>query len=364
MRKVIAILCCIAALGASHAQGVIPFSDPRWQITGKTITQETYQGKPALKIEQGRALLAGVDFTNGVIEFDVALAEGRYFPGMNFRVQSPGNQETIYVRPHQSGHPDAIQYYPEYNGDGAWQLYYGEGFGAPHLIPVNRWMHVRLLVSGVRAELYLDGESKPALSIDSLRRPVKAGGLALYNDGPPIHYANFSYTSTNQAPLQEAARTPRILDPGVVREWSVSSRFAEARLKDKVVLGDRDTADLSWQSLKTDNRGVADLSMLAGATSSDSNTVFARTRIYAAQAGVRRVDFGFADRVKVYLNGQLLYAGHDEFLSRDYRFLGTMGYWDALYLPLRQGINELWFSVSETDGGGWGIEANVGGEQR
>jgi hypothetical protein len=62
--------------------------------------------------------------------------------------------------------------------------------------------------------------------------------------------------------------------------------------------------------------------------------------------------------VRVYLNGRLLYSGNDTFLSRDYRFLGSIGYFDALYLPLRQGENELLMAVSE-DQGGWGVQAKI-----
>ena len=56
--------------------------------------------------------------------------------------------------------------------------------------------------------------------------------------------------------------------------------------------------------------------------------------------------------------GRLLYRGDDTYLSRDYRFLGSIGYFDALYLPLIQGENELLLAVSE-DLGGWGVQAKL-----
>jgi hypothetical protein len=73
--------------------------------------------------------------------------------------------------------------------------------------------------------------------------------------------------------------------------------------------------------------------------------------------------FGFSDRVRVYLNGDLLYAGADIQASRDYRFLGTVGWYDTLYLPLQRGRNEIVLVVSEGDGtpggggGGWAATA-------
>ena len=73
--------------------------------------------------------------------------------------------------------------------------------------------------------------------------------------------------------------------------------------------------------------------------------------------------FGFSDRVRVYLNGALLYAGDDTQNSRDYRFLGTVGLYDTLQLPLRRGTNDIVFAVSEgaggnaPGGGGWAVMA-------
>ena len=48
---------------------------------------------------------------------------------------------------------------------------------------------------------------------------------------------------------------------------------------------------------------------------------------------MRAMDIGFSDRAVVYLNGQPLFAGRDDYRSRDYRFLGSIGYWDTVFLP-------------------------------
>jgi hypothetical protein len=68
--------------------------------------------------------------------------------------------------------------------------------------------------------------------------------------------------------------------------------------------------------------------------------------------------FGYSDRVRVFLNGRLVYAGNDSFATRDPNFLGTVGLFSELALPLRSGANELWFAVSETFGG-WAITADL-----
>ena len=50
-----------------------------------------------------------------------------------------------------------------------------------------------------------------------------------------------------------------------------------------------------------------------------------------------------------------MYEGQRQFMSRDYRYLGTIGFFDAVHLPLKKGKNELVIAVSETFGG-WGIQ--------
>ena len=63
-------------------------------------------------------------------------------------------------------------------------------------------------------------------------------------------------------------------------------------------------------------------------------------------------------RAVVYLNGQALCRGVDTYRSRDCRFLGSIGCWDTLFLPLVEGDNELVVAVSQ-DFGGRGVQARL-----
>ena len=94
----------------------------------------------------------------------------------------------------------------------------------------------------------------------------------------------------------------------------------------------------------------------AHAIKDDKNTVFARVTVIAEKEQIKPLDFGFSDRVKVYFNGQLIYGGNNTYRTRDYRYLGTISFFDQLYLPLKKGENELLMAVSESFGG-WGVQA-------
>jgi hypothetical protein len=109
--------------------------------------------------------------------------------------------------------------------------------------------------------------------------------------------------------------------------------------------------------LECEATGIANLSRLV-ALGEQSNTTFARLVINSEREQIKEIKFGFSDRARVYLNDHLLYAGTDGFVSRDYRFLGTIGLWDAVYLPLKKGSNEVLLAVSENFGG-WGVIAAI-----
>jgi len=86
-----------------------------------------------------------------------------------------------------------------------------------------------------------------------------------------------------------------------------------------------------------------------------TKVIYARTNIESDSEQVKRVDIGYSDEVRVFLNGKILYRGRSAQNFRDPGFLGIISADDdALYLPLKKGSNELILAVSEL-GGGWGF---------
>jgi len=143
--------------------------------------------------------------------------------------------------------------------------------------------------------------------------------------------------------------------PGVVTASEVSTPFAEKALDGQLRLPEAVTKTLRWTTLPVERNGIANLARLAG-VAPGSETVIARIKIPSETATLREMSFGFSDRVKVYLNGRLLYSGNDGFATRDSVFLGSVGLFDSVVLPLQKGENDLSFAVSETFGG-WAVIA-------
>ena len=332
----------------------VPFDSVLWTFDAAEHRVTEHLGRSSLYMKGGVAWVVGAELMNGVIEFDVAFTGERGFMGAFWRMQDRGNYEDFYVRPHQSGKPDANQYTPVFNGTSGWQLYHGEGYSAPVSYPTNTWIHIKIVFSGNRGEVYIDSE-EPVFVIHELKHPAQPGKVGLSaSNFAPAHFSRFSYQKLDSPILASLPSPAAATPPGTVKSWSVSSTFAEASLKSKTVLGDRDK-QVTWQTLPSESTGITNLARVATRTQ-EASTVFARVLIHAPRDTIRKVRFGYSDRVKVYLNDRLIYGGDNTYRSRDYRYLGTIGLFDELYLPLKQGGNEFWFAVSESFGG-WGLQA-------
>jgi hypothetical protein len=318
---------------------VVPLDSDRWTAPAAPAK---HLGRDCFLVEN--AVVADLEPVDGTIEIELAVGPERAFPGVVWRFQDDENFESFFVRPHQVGNPDSIQYTPVFNGMSSWQLYHGTGYWAPVAFPIDEWFRIRVAFAGSRADVYVADPDEPVLQVRELKRPVAPGRVGIAAGGPPVHVASFGYGG--ETPLR-AEPPPLPAVEGIVPAWEVSDAFPESEIGRS---GGR-----TWTRLAADPNGLADLSRVNGIRDG-RNTVLARTTIHSDRARAARMELGFSDRAVVYLNGAALYRGDDRYRSRDYRFLGSIGWWDSLYLPLLEGDNELVLAVSE-DFGGWGVQA-------
>jgi hypothetical protein len=376
-----AIGCFLLAQTAIAAQP-IPFDKYHWDFEAKSYQVETYKGQESLLFHKGLALVKGTEgFVNGIIEFDIAIPTKRGFSGPVWRVQDPGNYEEFYLRHHQSGNDDANQYSPVFNGLAGWQLYYSaDGYGYPIKYVFDEWMPVKVIVSGSQAEIYIRDMNEPAVFVPELKRELSNGRIGLRDQGfAAAHYANFRYMMMDNPPMRGKAKTtPQLKGPpaafaatakklrsgtekaktGTVMSWNVSNAFPAEVLAGKLLLADVDLGDRQWTPLSSDSTGLANLGRINGVKDIEKgrNCAFAKTIISAEKDMLKKFEIAFSDAVKIYLNGEIIFEANDIFRSRDYRFLGTMGYYDAVYLSLKKGENEIQVALTEKMGG-WGLKA-------
>jgi len=163
----------------------------------------TYRGRSALQLlerditsdEQSIAILQGSTFKDGVIETEIAGApradasEGmRGFIGIAFRVQPRASQfECFYLRPTNGraedqlrrnhaaqyiSHPDYPWYKLREENPGVYESY-------TDLVP-GEWTRIKIVVTGIRAQLYVNGAEQPCLLVNDLKLGKTKGLIGLW----------------------------------------------------------------------------------------------------------------------------------------------------------------------------------------
>jgi hypothetical protein len=310
--------------------------------------------------------LKDLQLRDGVIDVDVSTPATRGFFGIQFRIGNDDvNGEWVYLRQHKSGLPDAMQYTPVLNTGLNWQLCSGPGFIGRVDVPRDEWFHLRLVITGAQAKLYVKDMEKPALEIGDLKSGIQKGRVALAVLTGATYFANFEVRETKDAPWQ---RQNLAMPTGTLTKWSLSPTYdALSRDLEQPLSG----SDVKWRDVEAEAPGLVTLYRYFDAPhprvtfANDFSkrldpqpgmmVVYARTTIESDRDEVRKLNIGYSDDVSVFLNGKILFRGRSAQNFRDPGFLGIVDAEnDAVYLPLKKGKNELMLAVSEL-GGGWGF---------
>ncbi|HEY9028400.1 MAG TPA: hypothetical protein VIP05_29175 [Burkholderiaceae bacterium] len=371
MKMLLCALALAAMLGeAAGTSGALQVAadSPRWDLQGNAKVT-AHRGQRCLQLDGGAAVLKDFELSDGVIDVDVATPATRGFFGIQFRLDNDGaNGEFVYLRQHKSGLPDAMQYTPVLNTGLNWQLYSGPGFTGKVDIPRDAWFHLRLVMAGAQARLYVKDMGQPALVMNDLKSGLRKGQLALYVLTGATCFANFAVRATPDAAWE---RQLPAMPPGTLTDWALSPTYDALARDLERPLSASEIDAMPWQAVTAEAPGLVAINRYRESPhprvsfandiakrlepQPGMKVVYARTGIDAERDQVRKLAIGYSDDVSVFLNGQILYRGRSAQNFRDPAFLGIVDAEnDAVYLPLKKGRNELVLAVSEL-GGGWGF---------
>jgi hypothetical protein len=369
------VVAFLAAASANAQERPLPF-DSGWTLDKDGAAIATANGRQVLAVETGFAHRRDVKMMDGTIDFDVQLTRRRSFVYINFRVVAEGEHEEFYLRPHKSQLPDAVQYAPAWQGASAWQLHHGPGGTAAVGFEPGEWTHVRVVLHGRHAALFVKDMSAPALLVPKLAREPQAGHIALGGflpanvpgEGPIARFANvvvqpevaFDFSAT-LGTMSDAPRPATPTSATIIRAWSVSRAFVP---KD-TILPSLPGSDITgpFTRLETEPDGLLELHRHVKLPQPESRitAAVARVTVRAAKAGTYAFDLGFSDTATVFVNGAPLFRGDDSYSFDRPRRDGLIGYEQArIYLPLKAGENDVAVVVSDSFGG-WGIMGRLVG---
>jgi hypothetical protein len=192
----------------------------------------THNGKPAVRLTgaapspagpsaapvEKLAIIEGSDFSNGVIEADIAgapepgaIQAARGFVGVAFRVQPDGKTyDAFYLRPTNGRAEDQVRrnHSAQYisHPDWTWARFrkeFPEQYESYVDLVPGAWTPIRIEVRGAQARLFVHGAQQPTLIVNGLKSGAAArGAIALWIDtGTEAHFRNLRVS-----PLEPAAR--------------------------------------------------------------------------------------------------------------------------------------------------------------
>jgi len=336
----------------------IDFHSDQWVIRDEKAKVEEYKGKKAICLRSppaspgpGIAYFKDLTFENGTIECDIASPVKTAYLGIVFRMQSEDNYELVYFQPHTSGQWDAVQYDPVFNGSTTWQLYHGTRYQAPAEIPTERWFHVKLVVHGLRAEVYLDRSDTPCLTVNDLKHGHGKGYVGVWSYFPG-NMSNLTVQPDTTAGPRDAL-IPRGCDPTYLTQWMVSEPFVSGGA-DVDIRGRAAEKSTKWQLITAEPPGLVNLSRYFKKPPGKA-TILAKATLHSQRKQTKRLLFGYSDEISVFLNSNKLFSGDN---SYDSKHPGYRGYVkdgeNAIELALEEGDNELLLAISEK-AFGWGF---------
>jgi hypothetical protein len=349
----VALAAPAIAAGATDA-AVIPFTPDRWTLS-EGIKVVEHRGVQAIEIPRlptrPDAVLKGLTFTNGTIEVDVEGTTG-LGPAIAFHRRDRTTHELLYLRPNPecATRPDCVQYAPVTKSVLLWDLF--PGWQGPARYVPGQWNHVKLVVSGRRLRVWVNGGA-PALDVARLEGDAHDGAISLQGIGL---MANVKVTPGAVEGLDPSpGPDPTAKDARYVRNWMVStvSTLAEGA---KPAFAAHPAADCNWTPLPAETGGLVNISRRYGLPEGRS-LVWLRSTIRAAAKSEKRAAIGWNDEVWVFVNGRQVYADVNDYLKEELRKKpdGRLSLENGAFtLPLEAGDNDVIVGVANAFFG-WGL---------
>lgn len=346
---------------ASAAEPVkIAMTSDQWTVSGLAdfVQRDGFDaielkpGDYAKKIKTGQAVLNNFTFSDGTIEYDVE-ATTSMGAGLAFRRRDEDTYGLFYLRPRPKCEEavDCIQYAPQTHGVLLWDMF--PQYQKPAPLRQGGWNHIKLVVSGQRMNVFINGTKAPSLTIGNLEGDSLDGGLAL--QGPGI-FANLTVTPGATEGLARAAeKDPSSDDRRFVRNWQIAppSKLAADH---EPALADLPT---SWKPLTAERGGLVNVSREYGLPfpREERGVVWLKTTLNSRTAQKKSVAIGWAREIWVFVNGQPVFADKNLYQppsarkAPDGRCSLENG---SLVLPLKAGDNEVDVALADNFYG-WGL---------
>ena len=352
-RRFIRSICALSVLGAASAFAStvtplpIPLLAANWQASGNAtfIAREAFPHgilQVTSESEQGSVALKDKHFDNGTIEFDIKPV-GEEMPGIRFHQQDGDTADMLYIRvsPDCPASQDCLQYVPIIKGRVLWDVYPQYQAAAP--FRENEWNHIRLVISGKRMNVYVNGRTEPSLRIAHLEGDGSTGTIAFEGTA---YYTNLTLAPgvtdglDPKAPVDLAAGDPRYFV-----QWQGTDPVS-MDATDHLSLLNMPPSSARWSPVTADYGGLINLSRFHAPTPRHAppQVIWLRTTLQSDREQVRHVAVGWLREIWVYADGKPVFSGKNLYNLKGGRKApdGRLSLEnDGFDLPLHKGTNDV-----------------------
>jgi hypothetical protein len=357
MKKIIVLLAFAFATTTLVAQKSnqkneirVPMKAESWESKNGNLKFADHNGVPSMEVTDETATIKNLDFTSGVIEFDLEFVGG--FTSIYFRRQSDDESEIFYLRDVEvpAASIAAIQYAPIIKKVNMWDMY--PDFQAAASFKKGEWTHIKMVVSGMQMLVYINSRTYPQLQVFHLEGNTKNGSIAFAGKCFVSNVVVKPNETEGLSPVE--GFDPTYNDIRYVQNWLVSDPMP---LPQGNELSNNSMPDIQtkWQPLRVERRGLVNITRLYG-QSTERRYVWLRKKIISTKQRTLKVDMGFSDEVWVFVNDRATFVDKNLYAQNmrkkpDGR-ISTAN--SSFEIPLNEGENELVIGVAN-DFYGWGI---------
>jgi hypothetical protein len=360
---VLTLLSAMSAFASAPSPLQVPLVADGWQASGNAtfITKEGFPNgilQVTSASEQGFVALKSEHFDSGTIEFDIKPV-GEEMPGIRFHQKDGDTADMLYIRvgPDCPASQDCLQYVPIIQGRVLWDVY--PQYEAPAPFLENQWNHIRLVISGKRMNVYVNGRTKPSLRVVHLEGEAGTGTIAFEGTA---YYVNLALAPgvtdglDPKAPADPAANNPRYLV-----HWQATDPVSMATT-DHLNVSGMPLAASHWSPVAADYGGLINLSRYHAPIprQDPAQVIWLRTTVQSDHDQVRHVAIGWLREIWVFANGRPVFSGENRYNVKGGRKPpdGRLSLEnDGFDLPLHKGANNI---VVAIDGNTSDMRANYG----
>jgi hypothetical protein len=318
-------------------------------------TLELKQRNPQLNLATGRAVLNDFIFSNGTIEYDVETS-ATMGAGFVFRRHDKETYEEFYLRPRPNCEeaPDCVQYAPQSHGVLLWDLF--PQYQSPAPLKESGWNHVKLVVSGRRMNIFINGAASPTLKIGNLEGDALEGGLMFEGPGTFANLTVAQDAVMGLSPKPEKDKTEA--DHRYLRDWQMTP-FAPLASGHQPALADMPPSNAEWTAITAERGGLVNISRQYGLPlpRPDRALVWLKTTVTSDKEQTKEVQIGWSRELWVFVNGALVFADKNLYQPPSARKEpdGRCSLENGSFsLPLKAGKNEIVAAVANNFYG-WGV---------